>query len=395
MSVWGRMGTMPDTTIDFMTAALPGAELHSVLRELREQGPVADITVYGQPAQLVLRFADLRAFFADHEQFPGGDVYQMHTQPVVGETFISMNGREHDQYRSLAMPAFRSRATSRFVDSDLLPLANEIVDMFVERGEADLYEVFVSRLPFWSISRKLGLPVGTEKDQRRWAYQMLSFPSHPDHALAAADAVTEFLMPAVEERRREPRDDVLSHLLHAEHDGRRFTDAEVVAHVRLLYVVGATTTSDSMSNLFWTVLRDPELLDRARREPEVRPRIVDELFRWEPPVALLPRVARHGGEIGGVPVPEGGFLLAAIASANRDASVFADPDRFDPDRAEGEVLTFGFGNKFCPGSHMARQQLVAALGVVLERLPDLRLVAADPPSGAILRRTEHLEVAWG
>ncbi|MFA5883847.1 MAG: cytochrome P450 [Acidimicrobiia bacterium] len=383
------------TDIDFMTAALPGAELHATLRALRRQGPVVDVTMYGQPAQMVTSFADLRVFFADQEQFPGGDIYQFHTQPVVGDTFISMNGKEHDEYRLLAMPAFRSRATSRFVDAELVPLANELVDTFVDRGEADLFEVFVGRLPFWSISRKLGLPVGTEEHQRRWALQMLSYPADPQGALDAAEAVTEFLMPAVEERTREPRDDVLSHLLHADHDGMRFTQFEVVSHVRLLYVVGATTTSDSMSNLFWTVLNDPDLLDRARRDPDLRARIVHELLRWEPPVALLPRVATRGGEIGGVRIPEGGMLLCAIASANRDEAVFADPDRFDPDRDQGELLTFGFGSKFCPGSHMARQQLEAALGVILERLPNLRLVAADPPSGAILRRTERLEVAWG
>jgi cytochrome P450 len=390
------MHTIPDLhDIDFMTAALPGHELHAVLAELRREAPVADITLWGQPAHLVLRFADLRDFFADHEQFPGGDVYQMHTQPVVGDTFISMNGPEHDRYRQLAMPAFRSRATTRFVDSELVPLAHEIVDGFVERGQADLFEVFVGVLPFWSISRKLGLPPGTEDNQRRWALAMLSYPSDPDGALAAADAVTEFLMPVLEERRRHPRDDVLSHLLHAEHNGLRFSDHEVVSHVRLLYAVGATTTSDAMSNLFWTLLTHPELLDRASREPEVRPRIVQELLRWEPPVALLPRIAPRGGVIGGVAIPEGGILLAGIASANRDESVFTDPDRFDPDREQGELMTFGFGNKFCPGTHLARQQLLAALDVVLERLPNLRLVAADPPAGAILRRTEHLEVAWG
>jgi len=380
--------------LDFMTVALPGPELHAVLADARRAAPVVDIKLWGQPAQLVLRYADLREFFADHEQFPGGDIYQFHTQPVVGDTFISMNGPEHDQYRQLATPAFRSRATTRFVDSELTPLAHEIVDGFVERGQADLYEVFVGVLPFWSISRKLGLPVGTEDNQRKWALQMLSFPVDPDGALAAADAVTEFLMPALEERRREPRDDVLSHLLHAEHDGVRLTDFEVVSHVRLLYAVGATTTSDSMSSLFWTLLTHPELLERARHEPELRPRLVHELLRWEPPVALLPRVARRGGEIAGVTIPEGGILLAAIASANRDETVFDDPDRFDPDREQGELLTFGFGSKFCPGSHLARRQLLAAFDVVLERLPNLRLVAADPPAGGILRRTEHLDVAW-
>ena len=380
--------------LDFMTAPLPGPELHAVLRDARRTAPVVDVTLWGAPAQLVLRYADLRDFFADHEQFPGGDIYQFHTQPVVGDTFISLNGPEHDRYRQLATPAFRSRATTRFVDSELTPLAHEVVDGFVDRGHADLFDVFVGVLPFWSISRKLGLPVGTEDNQRKWALQMLSYPADPEGALEATDAVTEFLMPALEERRRAPRDDVLSHLLHAEHDGVRLTDFEVVSHVRLLYSVGATTTSDSMSSLFWTLLTHPELLERAGREPELRPRLVHELLRWEPPVALLPRVAPRGGEIAGVAIPEGGILLAAIASANRDETVFDDPDRFDPDREQGELLTFGFGNKFCPGSHLARRQLLAALDVVLERLPNLRLVAADPPSGGILRRTEHLEVAW-
>ena len=186
--------------LDFMTAALPGAELHQLLAAARHEAPVVDITLWDQPAQLVLRYADLRDFFADHEQFPGGDIYQFHTQPVVGDTFISMNGPEHDQYRQLATPAFRSRATTRFVDSELTPLANEIVDGFADRGKADLFEVFVGVLPFWSISRKLGLPVGTEDNQRRWALQMLSYPADPQGALEAADAVTEFLMPALEAR---------------------------------------------------------------------------------------------------------------------------------------------------------------------------------------------------
>jgi cytochrome P450 len=187
---------------------------------------------------------------------------------------------------------------------------------------------------------------------------------------------------------------VLSHLLAADHDGRRSTDDEVFAHVRLLYAVGASTTSDAMSSLFWALLREPGLLDRARRDPDVRPRIVREVLRCEPPVAVLPRMAVHGGTIAGEEVAPGTFVLVALAAANRDPAAFADPDRFDPDRAELETATFGHGEKFCPGSHLARQQLGAALDVVLERLPGLRLVESAEPVGAILRSVPHLRVAW-
>jgi cytochrome P450 len=87
-------------------------------------------------------------------------------------------------------------------------------------------------------------------------------------------------------------------------------------------------------------------------------------------------------------------VLCGIAGANRDPDVYTDPDRFDPDRPESEILTFGFGTKFCPGSHLARQQLAAALEVVLHRLPGLRAVDVGEPVNAVLRRVERLRVAW-
>jgi len=98
--------------------------------------------------------------------------------------------------------------------------------------------------------------------------------------------------------------------------------------------------------------------------------------------------------VGGVEVPPGTILLAALAGGNRDPEVFAEPDRFDPDRSEGELLSFGFGPKFCPGWYLARTQLLTALEVALERLPRLRLLGGPPPQGAILRAVPALPVAW-
>ncbi|RIL05806.1 MAG: hypothetical protein DCC71_08985 [Proteobacteria bacterium] len=349
--------------VDFASAQLPGRALHDLLARAREAGGLANAKLAGLPARLLTRFDDVRAFLADEERFPGG-------------------------------PIFRSRAVARFVERDLVPLAHEIVDRFAARGEADLVAELTSVLPFHAISRKLGLPQGSEAQQLGWARDTLSYPVTPERALAARAAVTRFLEPIVAERRANPGDDVLSHLLGAEHDGVRMSDEEVFAHVRLLYAVGASTTSDGMSSLFWALLTVPGLLERAQADPAVRPRIVREILRCEPPVSVLPRMAVHGGDVAGETLAPGAFVLVALAAANRDPAAFSDPDRFDPDRPELESMSFGHGEKFCPGSHLGRQQLAAALDVVLERLPGLRLLEAAEPAGAILRRVPRLRVAW-
>jgi cytochrome P450 len=384
----------PAAEVDLSRAELAGPALHDLLRRSRSAGPLTRCNLIGVPGYLVTRFEDVRAFLADLDAFPAGSTYEMQVEPTVGRTFISMDGAEHDLYRSLAMPAFRSRPSTAFVNERLVPLAHEVIDRFAARGEADLVAEFTGVLPFWAISRKLGLPVGSEERQRRWALALLSHPVAPDAASVASGEVTRFLEPILDERRRSPSDDVLSHLLRAEEDGTRMTDDEVASHVRLLYAVGATTTSDAMSSLFWTLLTQPGLYDRAVTEPGIRSAVVHELLRWEPPVAVLPRLAPRGGTLAGSEVPAGSLILAAIAGANRDPDVFNDPDRFDPGRPEREQITFGAGAKFCPGHHIARRQLEAALDVVLDRLPGLRLVDGDPPTGGILRSVKRLRVKW-
>lgn len=380
--------------IDLTTARLPGEELHALLATARKQPGLPTVRLLGRPALLVTRFQDLKDFLADERRFPGGPVYAFQVEPAVGRTFISMDGDEHLRTRQLAMPAFRSGPVSRFVGGQLVPLAHEVVDRFAERGTGDLVAELTAVLPFWAISRKLGLPVGSEERQRAVARALLSYLADPEAARRAAQTVDDTVRPVMEQCRASPRDDVLSHLLAAEHDGHRLDDESVLSHVRLLYAVGATTTSDAMSNLFRLVLERPELLERARRDPDLRPRLVAEALRFEPSVAVLPRLAAHGGRIGDVDVPAGTLVLAALAGGNRDPEVFADPDRFDPDRPEGELLTFGFGPKFCPGWNLARSQLLAALSVVLDRLPGLRLISGAQPEGGILRSVPSLQVAW-
>lgn len=384
----------PRFALDLLGDPAVGDVLHRELARARAAPvpPVADLL--GVPARVIARFDPLKEFFADEAQFPGGASYQFMVEPAVGPTFISMDGAEHDRMRGLTTPAFRSHAVTRWVDDELVPLAHEIVDRFAGRGEADLVASFSSVLPLWSISRKLGLPMGSEERQRAWTAALLSHPVHPAAAEAAKREVFEFLAPIVEERRSRGGEDVLSQLLAQEHDGARMSDEEVINHIRLLYVVGAATTSDGLSNLLYHVLTRPALVARAGRGWKECERLVLESLRYEPPVAVLPRVVSRTGVVGGTELPAGSIALCAIAGANRDPEVFSDPARFDPDRTERAALTFGFGSKFCPGSFLARRQMTAALSVLVSRLANLELREASEPAGGILRSCRRLVATW-
>lgn len=384
------------SSVDLATDRLAGQDLHDVLAALRAQGPLAASTFFGQPAAIATHYEVVRSILRDDEHVPGAPTYQLSTLPIIGHTFIDAHGQEHDQLRRLATPAFRSRAIERFDAARLGRLADELADRFVGRGACDLVAEFTSVLPYLAIARKLGLPQSREEDTRRWAAGLLSHAMNPELAGQARAEFDLHVGEVVAARRAEPTDDVLSGLLAAERDGVRFTDEEVLAHVRLLFAVGASTTAHGMGNLLSALLHRPDLLELVRREPELRAGAVREGLRYDPPVSVLPRLIMRPTELEGQLLPEHSFLLLGIAGANRDPAVFAEPDRFDPERSQADVVTFGSGPKFCPGSHLATHEISVALDTLLDRLPGLRL---DDPTGSLpvggpLRAPEQLQVRW-
>ena len=386
--------TITSIDVDVALDPLPGAALHDLLRNARENPGLTEVKMIGGPAYLVSRFDDLRTFFLDDQHFPGAPAYQETIMLQVGDTFISMENPRHDAYRQLTTPAFRSRAVSRFVDEELLPLANEVVDRFVARGEADLVAELARVLPFWAIGRKLGLPRGDEERMRQLALAMFGQGFSDLDGPAAVREITAVIQPVLDERRRSPGDDVLSRLTRVERDGQRLTDEEIINHVRLLFAVGATTTSDSMASLLWALLAQPGVLEVARHHPELRPNIVHELLRCEPAVPLLPRRAPYGGVISGTELPVGAVRPCRHRRGQSGAGPVPRTRPLRPPSEPSEILTFGFGVKYCPGNHLARQQLTVALDVVLDRLTNLELVAASEPAGAILRSAPSVIAAW-
>jgi cytochrome P450 len=384
-------------SVDLALDELPGQALHDVLRAYRERGPVQPARFLGLPAFAITGHRELLRAFKDVDRFPPHRMYQVAFEGAIGKTFISTESPEqHRVYRKLATPAFRSRAVASYEREGLEALAHELIDGFAERDEFDLMADFVAPLPYLVITRLLGLPREREEAFHGWALALLRFRDDPVAAAKAAGELTDFLAPVVEARRREPRNDVISELVAAEVGGRRLSDEEVYSHVRLLFPTGGETTHGSLGNLLYALFHHEGLWDALCRDPAAAAAAVEEALRWETPIAVLPRLSsRDAVEFGGVEIPPDSWVLFAIAAANRDPAVFPDPDRFDVRRFASDTLTFGRGVKSCPGMHLARKTMTAALRTLLERVPGLELLdpEAARPRRATLRCPDALRVA--
>jgi cytochrome P450 len=197
--------------------------------------------------------------------------------------------------------------------------------------------------------------------------------------MAAAQAMRDYLAPLVEARRAEPTGDFLSDLVHAEVDGERLTDEKLYGFLRLLLPAGAETTFRAMGNALTALLTVPGLMERVQADRDLLPAVVEETLRWETSVTQVSRVATRDTEIAGCPVPAGAVLNVLTGSANHDEARYPDPEAFDPTRPPQNHMTFGTGQHQCLGMHLARMELRVGLGVILDRLPGLRLDPDAPP----------------
>jgi len=375
---------------------LPGAELHAELARIRSLHRLAPIRFGDFVMQLITRHDDLEAAFRDDEGLPAGPTYAMTVEPCQGVTFESLDGPEHHVLRDLSTREMRARPVARYAQRVLPPLVDSVIDRFAARGEADLVAEFTAVFPFLVFADRMGLPFDEADRFMDWALGILGYPLDQAAGMAAAAELTEYLDPVLADRRRCPVDDQLSSMVTSERGGRRLDDDEIRSHVRALFSAGATTSYHGLGNTLYAVLSHPGSAQRLRRDPGSIPAAVDEMLRWEPPLALLPRLAPSDVVVAGHDVPAGTMLRFGIASANRDPAVYDHPDQFDPGRTNPRVLTFGLGSHYCPGSHLAKAQIAVAVKALLSRLTDLELVdpAAAAPSGTVMRGPLRLDTRW-
>ena len=247
------------------------------------------------------------------------------------------------------------------------------IDDFIEKGSCDFVHDFADPVPAMTTLYKLGLPVELWKDFSVPLHQVVFLRQDSPRRINVPEGlqfVAQTIRDTIEARRKAPRDDMISYLLNATVDGRKVTDHEVKEMVTLIIQGGFDTTGSAISNALIHLDKDRDARRRLVEEPSLMTSAVEEFLRFEAPQMAMARAATKDVVIGGRDISKGDLLLLVWGSANRDDSVFDDPDSVILDRFPNRHITFGHGAHRCLGSNLARRQIQIALQAVLRRLPE-------------------------
>ena len=293
---------------------------------------------------------------------------------------IDLDSPDHGKRRKLVSRGFTPGRVRDRTDS-VGRLCDELIDRVCAQGTCDLVADLAAPLPLIVIGDMLGIPPEDRADLLRWSDDMLaSLSGEPERLGAAAAAFTEwndYARGMITDRRSQPRDDLVSVLVHAEVDGDRLTDDEVVFESLLLLVGGDETTRHVITGGMEQLLRN-EVTGQLVADPTQLPTAVEEMLRWVSPIKNMNRTVTHDVELYDTRLAEGDKVLVLYESANFDETHFTDPDRFDVTRSPNDHVAFGFGAHFCLGASLARLEITLMVERLLRRLPDLEIATTDP-----------------
>jgi cytochrome P450 len=346
--------------------------------EKRKNTPVlAEQGFGGGPVFSVYRYDDVASVLRAQPDHFLSRIYAPAIGLVFGPSILQMDGAEHHHHRSLIGGAFRRKAVADWESTLIEPTVHSLIDGFAARGSAELVRELTIRYPIRIMAGLLGIPAEDEALFTRFSLQIISLATNIQAGLDASKQLGDYYRTYIEERRRAPKDDLISTLVHAEIDGKSLPEEELLGFLRLLLSAGAETTYRLLGNLLFALLSNPEQLDAVRADRALIGAAIAEALRWEAPVQAISREALGGFEIAGVEIPAGAHVALSLGSANHDETLFPEPERFDIFRDGPPHLSFAEGPHRCLGEHLAIVETTVAVNAVLDRLPDVRLEPGD------------------
>lgn len=349
------------------------ADPWSQLARLRSECPVARTASHGG-FWVLTGYEEIRQVATDDETFSSAETLVIPPKKNVGQKSIpaEMDAPEFLAFRKVLHPMLSPAAVDR-ITPVIERFVHAAIDDFIETGSCDFVHDFADPVPAMTTLYKLGLPVELWKEFSVPLHQVVFLRQDSPRRVNVAEGlqfVAQTIRDTIAARRKSPRDDMISYMLNATVDGRPVTDHEVKEMATLIVQGGFDTTGSAISNALIQMDNDRDLRRRLIEEPSLMASAVEEFLRFEAPQMAMARTATRDVIIGDRHISAGDLVLMVWASANRDDSVFDDPDRIVPDRFPNRHVTFGLGAHRCLGSNLARRQMQVALQGVLRRLPD-------------------------
>lgn len=298
---------------------------------------------------------------------------------VEAHSMLELEAPRHTRLRKLVLRAFTSRRIAG-LGPEIDALAHQLIDAF-PGGDFDLLPAFATRIPVIIICRLLGVPEDMADDLARWSNAMVSMyqarrtRAVEDKAVAATESFVAFLRDYVDQRRDDPRDDLISELIAAEAEGEKLSSDELISTCILLLNAGHEATVHAMAIVVKTLLE--QQTPASALAPDARDATIEETLRFDPPLHMFTRYVYEKTVLYGQNFNRGDKIGLLLGGANRDPDVWDDPDDFDPQRPIKPNTSFGAGAHFCIGAPLARLELARALPILFDRCPNLRLTA--PP----------------
>lgn len=294
-------------------------------------------------------------------------------------TMLRSDPPDHDRLRALVSRAFTPRSV-RALRPRIEAVVREQLDSVATQGHMDVIRDLAYPLPVIVIAEMIGVPPEDRDRFKHWSDEVvlsLGFATleQARRSNQASRELKAYFAGIAEQRRREPREDLMSGLLAAEEAGDRLTADEIFEICLLILVAGHETTTKLIGNGVLALLRHPDQLLQLQREPARIESAVEEMLRYDGPVQATSRFVKDDMELAGRKLRKGEEVLILLASANRDPERFGDPDTFDISRADNSHVAFGHGIHFCLGANLARLETQVAVAAMVERMPRMKLAA--------------------